>query len=136
VPFAAPRRKTPHERVDGLPVGGAPADKQNLLTHCSDHLSPEIGTRTRFVAGGKGCVTLGAMSTLAEIEEAVGMLPAAQRKVLLLRLARRFGGRAASCYDLARELFEKPGQLGASGHRDLSTNKQHLAGFGRSKTVR
>jgi hypothetical protein len=76
------------------------------------------------------------MSTLTEIEEAVRMLPVAQRKVLLRRLARRFGGHAAGCYDLTRELFEKPGQLGASGRRDVSTNKRHLAGFGRSKTVR
>jgi hypothetical protein len=32
---------------------------------------------------------------------------------------------------MVRDLFEKPGRLGASGKRDLSTNKAHLAGFGR-----
>ena len=70
------------------------------------------------------------MSTLAEIEEAVQMLPAPQQKTLLRRLVKRFGNAEASCYDLARELFEKPGRIGASGKRDLSTNKAHLAGFG------
>ncbi len=79
-----------------------------------------------------GRVLFPAMSTLAEIEQAVGMLPGAQQKALLQRLAKRFGGEGASCYDLARELFEQPGQLGASGRRDLSTNKAHLADFGRS----
>lgn len=76
------------------------------------------------------------MSTLQEIEEAVELLPGKQQKALLRRLARRFGGEEGSCYDLARELFEKPGQLGASGRRDLSTNKAHLAGFGHSSPFR
>jgi hypothetical protein len=58
------------------------------------------------------------------------MLPAPQQKTLLRRLAKRFGKGGASCYDLVRELFEQPGRLGASGKRDLSTNKAHLAGFG------
>ena len=63
-------------------------------------------------------------------QEAVQMLPAPRQKTLLRRLAKRFGKEDASCYDLARELFEQPGRLGASGKRDLSTNKGHLAGFG------
>ena len=37
-----------------------------------------------------------------------------------------------SCYDLGAHCFEHPGHLGASGHRDHSTNKKHLAGFGAS----
>ena len=74
------------------------------------------------------------MSTLAEIETAVENLPAAEQKMLLQRLQQRFGAQEASCYDLARALFEQPGHLGASGQRDLSTNKRHLAGFGRAKT--
>lgn len=37
-----------------------------------------------------------------------------------------------SCYDLVAHCFEQPGHLGASGHRDHSTNKEHLAGFGKS----
>jgi hypothetical protein len=76
------------------------------------------------------------MSTLAEIEAAVEMLPRRQQDALLRNLAKRLIG--PSCYDLARDLFEKPGNLGASGKRDLSTNKAHLTGFGRpsSKRVR
>lgn len=76
------------------------------------------------------------MSNVAKIEEAVAALPGAQQKSLLRRLANRFGGEAANCYELARELFEKPGMLGASGKHDHSTNKAHLAKFGRSKPVR
>ena len=76
------------------------------------------------------------MSTLDEIEAAVEMLPRRQQDALLRNLAKRLIG--PSCYDLASDLFEKPGKLGASGKRDLSTNKAHLAGFGRpaSKRVR
>jgi len=69
------------------------------------------------------------MSTLTEIEAAVEMLPREQQGALLRNLAKRLIG--PSCYDLARDLFEKPGKLGASGKPDLSTNKAHLAGFGR-----
>ena len=76
------------------------------------------------------------MSTLAEIETAVENLPATERKMLLQRLQQRFGAPQASCYDLARALFETPGQLGASGQHDLAANKRHLAGFGRSNTAR
>jgi hypothetical protein len=76
------------------------------------------------------------MSTLAEIEAAVEALPRQQQAKLLRRLAERFGGRAPSCYDLARDLFEKPGRLGASGKHDLSTNKAHLAGFGLGRAKR
>ena len=79
---------------------------------------------------GAACATFPAMSTLAEIEEAVQMLPAPQQKTLLRRLVKRLGKEDSSCYDLTRELFEKPGRLGASGKRDLSTNKARLAGFG------
>jgi len=38
-----------------------------------------------------------------------------------------------SCYDLVAHCFEQPGHLGASGRRDHSTNKKHLADFGRNK---
>jgi hypothetical protein len=69
------------------------------------------------------------MSTIAEIEAAVERLPRRQQGVLLQKLAKRLIG--PSCYDLARDLFEKPGKLGASGKKDLSTNKAHMAGFGR-----
>ena len=41
-----------------------------------------------------------------------------------------------SCYDLVREIFESPGRLGASGLRDLSTNKAYLAGFGKRQKTR
>ncbi len=78
-------------------------------------------------AGARARVSL--MSTLTEIEAAVEMLPRRQQGVLLRNLAIRLVG--PSCYDLARDLFEKPGKLGASGKRDLSANKAHLAGFGR-----
>lgn len=70
------------------------------------------------------------MTTLAEIEAAVQALPRKEQETLLRQLAARLGNEP-SCYDLARELFEKPGWIGASGKRDLSTNKKHLAGFGR-----
>jgi hypothetical protein len=72
------------------------------------------------------------MSTLAEIEAAVKSLPRQQQVTLLRRLAKEIE-HVPSCYDLARELFEKPGYLGASGKRDHSTNKAHLASFGRAK---
>lgn len=42
---------------------------------------------------------------------------------------------AASCYDLARDLFETPDKLGASKEGDRSTNKNRLKSFGR-KPVR
>jgi hypothetical protein len=76
------------------------------------------------------------MSTLDEIEAAVELLPRRQQDALLRNLAKRLIG--PSCYDLARDLFEKPGKLGASGKRDLSANKAHPADFGRpaSKRVR
>jgi hypothetical protein len=73
------------------------------------------------------------MSTLAEIEAAMERLPQEEQAQLFRVLAKRFG--AASCYDLARDLLEAPGGIGASGIADLSTNKTHLAGFG-SKTRR
>lgn len=38
-----------------------------------------------------------------------------------------------SCYDLVAQCFEQDGHLGASGRRDHSTNKKHLADFGRRK---
>jgi hypothetical protein len=62
------------------------------------------------------------MTTLAEIETALRGLPREEQEILLRRLAARLGG-GPSCYDLARDLFEEPGRLGASGKRDLSTNK-------------
>lgn len=70
------------------------------------------------------------MSTLHEIESAMLKLPRREQELLYRQLAKRLGS-APSCYDLARELFEEPGRIGASGKRDLSTNKAHLAGFGR-----
>lgn len=39
----------------------------------------------------------------------------------------------ASCYDLARDLFEKPEMLGASKEGDRSVNKQRMAAFGKSR---
>jgi hypothetical protein len=35
-----------------------------------------------------------------------------------------------SCYALAARYFEEPGHIGSSGLTDLSTNKDHLSGFG------
>jgi len=70
------------------------------------------------------------MSTLREIESAVQKLPRREQELLYRQLAKRLGS-APSCYDLARELFEEPGRIGASGKKDISTNKAHLAGFGR-----
>lgn len=70
------------------------------------------------------------MSTLPEIEAAVQKLPRREQELLYRQLAKRLGG-GPTCYDLARELFEEPGRIGASGKSDLSTNKAHLAGFGR-----
>ncbi len=69
------------------------------------------------------------MSTLDEIESAVQKLPRSDQELLFRQLAKRLGG-GPSCYDLARELFESPGRIRASGKRDLSTNKARLAGFG------
>ena len=37
----------------------------------------------------------------------------------------------ASCYDLTRDLFERPDNLGASAEGDRSTNKRRLRSFGR-----
>jgi hypothetical protein len=62
------------------------------------------------------------------------MLPRRQQDTLLRNLAKGLSG--PSRYDLARDLFEKPGKLGASGKRDLSTNKARLAGFGEIKRIR
>ena len=62
------------------------------------------------------------------------MLPRQQQDALLRNLAKRLIG--PSCYDLARDLFEKRGKLGASGKRDLSANKAHLAGFGSPSSKR
>ena len=70
------------------------------------------------------------MSTLAEIESAVQKLPRREQELLLRQLSERLGG-GPSCYDLTRELFEEPGRIGASGKKDLSTNKAHLERFGR-----
>jgi len=75
------------------------------------------------------------MTTLAEIEAAVQALPRREQEALLRGLAGRLGA-GPSCYDLARDLFEEPGRLGASGKADLSTNKAHLAGFGRGAVKR
>lgn len=36
----------------------------------------------------------------------------------------------ASCFDLTRDLFEKPESLGASQEGDRSTNKRRLQSFG------
>ena len=70
-----------------------------------------------------------------EIEQAVKALPRKQQQTLLRHLTERLST-GPSCYDLARELFEKPGHLGASGKRDLSTNKKHLAEFGRKQSAK
>jgi hypothetical protein len=70
------------------------------------------------------------MHTLHEIESAVQKLPRRDQELLFRQLAKRLGG-GPSCYDLARELFEEPGRIGASGKKDLSTNKAHLVGLGR-----
>ena len=75
------------------------------------------------------------MSTLAQIEQAVESLPRKQQESLLRRLLARLGS-GPSCYDLSRELFEEQGRLGASGKRDLSTNKAHLASLGRKRSAR
>ena len=75
------------------------------------------------------------MSTLTEIERAVEILPRKEQESLLRHLLARLGSRP-SCYDLSRELFEEPGRIGASGKRDLSTNKAHLASLGRKRNAR
>ena len=75
------------------------------------------------------------MSTLTEIERAVAILPRKDQESLLRHLLSRLGS-GPSCYDLSRELFEEPGRIGASGKRDLSTNKAHLASLGRNRKVR
>jgi hypothetical protein len=36
----------------------------------------------------------------------------------------------ASCYDLTRDLFENPANLGASQEGDRSTNKRRMQSFG------
>jgi len=88
------------------------------------------GRNDRWLAGPVAAALLvQPMSTIAEIEAAVERLPRRQQGVLLRKLAKRLTG--PSCYDLARDLFEKPGKLGANGKNDLSTNKAYLAGFGR-----
>ena len=38
-----------------------------------------------------------------------------------------------SCFDLARDLFEKPENLGASKEGDRSTNKLRMQSFGKSR---
>ena len=70
-----------------------------------------------------------------EIEQAVESLPRKQQQTLLCHLTERLS-EGPSCYDLARDLFEKPGRIGASGRRDLSTNKKHLAEFGRKRAAK
>jgi hypothetical protein len=70
------------------------------------------------------------MRTLREIESAVQKLPLREQELLFRQLAKRLST-GSSCYDLARELFEESGRIGASGKRDLSTNKAQLAGFGK-----
>ena len=75
------------------------------------------------------------MSTLREIEQAVESLPRKQQQTLLRHLTERLSA-GPSCYELARDLFEKPGRIGASGRRDLSTNKKHLAEFGRKRAAK
>ena len=69
-----------------------------------------------------------------EIEQAVESLPRKQQQTLLRHLTERPSA-GPSCYDLARDLFEKPGRIGASGMRDLSTNEKHLAEFGRKRVT-
>lgn len=39
----------------------------------------------------------------------------------------------ASCFDLARDLFEKPENLGASKERDRSVNKRRMQSFGKPR---
>ena len=75
------------------------------------------------------------MISLDEIESAVEKLPRRDQELLLRQLTRRLGV-GPSCYDLARELFEEPGGIGASGKSDLSTNKAYLANFGRKPLKR
>ena len=75
------------------------------------------------------------MSTLMEIETAVQKLPRREQEQLFRKLAKHLG-EGPSCYDLARDLFETPGKIGASGKTDLSTNKAHLANFGRKPAKR
>jgi len=75
------------------------------------------------------------MSTLQEIESAVQKLSRREQELLFQQLGKRLGG-TPTCYDLSRELFEEPGRIGASGKTDLSTNKAHLANFGRKATRR
>lgn len=75
------------------------------------------------------------MSTLEEIESAVQKLSRHEQELLFQQLAKRLG-QGPSCYDLARDLFEKPGRLGASGKSDLSTNKAHLKTFGQKANKR
>ena len=39
-----------------------------------------------------------------------------------------------SCFELTRDLFDKPQNLGASKEGDRSVNKAHMRSFGRSRT--
>ena len=71
------------------------------------------------------------MSTLLEVEAAIYALPATDQRVLLEKLSRHVADEGASCFDLVHDLFEDTAQLGASGLSDLSSNKAHLADFGR-----
>jgi hypothetical protein len=75
------------------------------------------------------------MTTLAAIESAVQKLPRRQQELLYRKLGKRLGSEP-SCYDLTRDLFEESGRIGASGKRDLATNKAHLASFGRKSMGR
>jgi hypothetical protein len=75
------------------------------------------------------------MSTLEEIESAVEKLSRREQELLFQQLGKRLG-QGPSCYELARDLFEIPGRLGASGRRDLSTNKAHLKNFGQKASKR
>lgn len=70
-----------------------------------------------------------------EIEQAVEALPRKQQETLLRHLAKKLS-MGPSCSDVVRDLFEKPGGIGASGKRDLSTNKKHLADFGRKRAAK
>ncbi|MHC1769210.1 MAG: hypothetical protein AB9869_33835 [Verrucomicrobiia bacterium] len=67
---------------------------------------------------------------------------AARRKTSLTRLMldalealSKEGAKAVpcSCYELTRDLFEQPENLGASPEGDRSTNKRRMKSFGRTK---
>ncbi|NBB78142.1 MAG: hypothetical protein GVY36_01645 [Verrucomicrobia bacterium] len=64
---------------------------------------------------------------------------ASERKISLSALLREGlehvvthapGENEVSCYGLGAKYLEDDECLGASGHKDLSTNKAHLKGFG------